>query len=157
MSRLLIAAVGDRLPGWAQEACNDYLRRMPRGYEVRLLEVKAEARRGGRTPEQMMAAEARRLQDALPRGARMVAMDERGMDLSTTKFAHCLRDWLDSGVPTAFVMGGPDGLDPFFKHACEARVRLSSLTLPHAMARAVLAEQLYRAASLLTGHPYHRE
>jgi 23S rRNA (pseudouridine1915-N3)-methyltransferase len=157
VSRLLIAAVGDRLPAWASEACTEYLRRMPRGYEVHVFEVKAEARRGGRTPQQMMAAEAQRLRDVLPRGTRMVAMDERGKDLTTAAFSTCVRNWLDSGVPTAFLLGGPDGLDAALKRDCNASLRLSAMTLPHAMARAILAEQLYRAATLLTGHPYHRE
>ena len=157
MQRLHIVAVSGKMPGWAVEACDEYLKRLPRGYEAALHEVKAEPRTAGRTPAQMMAAEALRLRTAAPRGARLVALDERGRDLGTAALAERLRGWLDSGVPTAFLVGGPDGLDATLKSECEASLRLSSLTLPHALALVLLAEQLYRAASVLTGHPYHRE
>jgi 23S rRNA (pseudouridine1915-N3)-methyltransferase len=157
LPRLYVVAVGDKLPGWANEACEEYLKRLPRGFEAALVEVRAEPRTSGKSVPQMMAAEARRLRAALPRGARLVALDERGKDLTTAQFSAKLRGWLDSGEPTAFLVGGPDGLDPALKRECELLLRLSSFTLPHALARAVFAEQLYRAASLLTGHPYHRE
>lgn len=157
MSRLHIVAVGSRLPEWANAACDEYLKRLPRGYEAQLAEVKAEPRTSGKSTEQLMAAEAQRLRAAIPRGARLVALDERGQDLTTAKFASRMRTWLDSGVPTAFLIGGPDGLDPAIKADCELLLRLSSFTLPHALARVLFAEQLYRAASVLTGHPYHRE
>jgi 23S rRNA (pseudouridine1915-N3)-methyltransferase len=155
--RLFIVAVGDKLPAWACEACDEYLKRLPRGFEAALVEVRAEPRTSGKSVPQMMAAEAIRLRAALPRGSRLVGLDERGKDLTTAQFSAKVRDWLDSGVPTAFLVGGPDGLDAALKRECELLVRLSSLTLPHALARAVFAEQLYRAASVLTGHPYHRE
>lgn len=157
MPHLHVVAVGDKLPAWADEACEEYLKRLPRGYEALLFEVRAEPRTSGKTVPQMMAAEAQRLRSALPRGVRLVGLDERGKDFNTDQFATKLRGWLDSGVPTAFLIGGPDGLDPGLKRECEVLLRLSSFTLPHALARAVFAEQLYRAASVLTGHPYHRE
>lgn len=157
MSRLHIVAVGSRLPEWANTACDEYLKRLPRGYEAQLAEVKAEPRTSGKSTEQLMAAEAQRLRAVIPRGARFVALDERGQDVNTAKFASRLRTWLDSGVPTVFLIGGPDGLDPAIKADCELLLRLSSFTLPHALARVLFAEQLYRAAAVLTGHPYHRE
>jgi 23S rRNA (pseudouridine1915-N3)-methyltransferase len=157
LPHLHVVAVGDKLPGWADEACEEYLKRLPRGYEALLFEVRAEPRASGKTVPQMMAAEAQRLRAALPRGVRLVGLDERGKDFNTDQFATKLRGWLDSGMPTAFLIGGPDGLDPGLKRECEVLLRLSSFTLPHALARAVFAEQLYRAASVLTGHPYHRE
>ncbi len=157
MPRLSIVAVGDKLPGWANEACEEYLKRMPRGFEAELIEVRAEPRTSGKSVEKMMAAEAQRLRAALPKGVRLVALDERGKDLTTAQFSAKLRGWLDSGDSTAFLVGGPDGLDAGLKRECELLLRLSSFTLPHALARAVFAEQLYRAASVLTGHPYHRE
>jgi 23S rRNA (pseudouridine1915-N3)-methyltransferase len=126
MARLHLVALGPRLRGWAAEARDDYLGRMPRGYEVARVK-------------------------SVPRGARIVALDERGRDLTTRQFAALL------GQPTAFVIGGPDGLDEDVKKKAAFLLRLSSLTLPHALAEVVLAEQLYRAATLLTGHPYHRE
>jgi len=157
LPRLAILAVGDKLPGWANEACGEYLKRLPRGFEAELIEVRAEPRTSGKSVEKMMAAEAQRLRAALPKGVRLVALDEHGKDLTTVQFSVRLRGWLDSGVSTAFLVGGPDGLDAGLKRECELSVRLSSFTLPHGLARALFAEQLYRAASLLTGHPYHRE
>ena len=157
MPRLYIIAVGDKLSGWANEACDEYLKRLPRGFEALLFEVRAEPRTSGKSVEQMMVAEAQKLRASLSRGARLVGLDERGKDLTTAQFSKKLRGWLDSGSPTAFLIGGPDGLDAGLKRECELLLRLSSFTLPHALARAVFAEQLYRAASLLTGHPYHRQ
>ena len=126
MPKLHLVALGGRLRGWAAEARDDYLRRMPRGYAVACA-------------------------DKIPRGVRVVALDERGRDLTTRQFAALLDE------PTAFVVGGPDGLDEAVKRSAALLVRLSALTLPHALAQVVLAEQLYRAATLRTGHPYHRE
>ena len=157
MPRLYIVAVGEKLPDWANKACDEYLRRLPRGFECLLFEIRAEPRTSGKTVDRMMAAEAQRLRAALPRGARLVGLDEHGKDLTTLQFSARLRQWLDSGSPTAFLIGGPDGLDPELKSACEMLVRLSSFTLPHALARTVFSEQLYRAASVLSGHPYHRD
>jgi 23S rRNA (pseudouridine1915-N3)-methyltransferase len=157
LPRLTIVAVGDKLPKWANEACGEYLKRLPRGFEAALVEVKAEPRTSGKSAAQMMTAEAQRLRAALPRGVRLVGLDEHGKDLTTSQFSARMRTWLDSGVGTAFLIGGPDGLDAALKRECELLLRLSSFTLPHALARAVFAEQLYRAASLLGGHPYHRE
>lgn len=155
-ARLQVVAIGEKLPGWATEACADYLKRLPRGYETAVTEVRAEPRTSGKTVAQLKAAEAQRLRQALARGARLVALDERGKAFTTEQFAAKLRVWLDSGTPTAFLVGGPDGLDDALKSDCELMLRLSSFTLPHALARALFCEQLYRAASLLTGHPYHR-
>ena len=157
MPRLFVIAVGDKLPAWAAAACDEYLKRLPRGFEATLVEVRAEARTSGKSVPQMMAAEAARLRVALPRGSRLVGLDERGKDFTTAQFSTKVRGWLDSGVPTSFLIGGPDGLDASLKRECELLLRLSSFTLPHALARAVFAEQLYRAASVLTGHPYHRQ
>jgi len=140
--RLHIVAVANRLPAWAAAARDTYLGRMPRGYEVSLTELRPAA--------------ARRLRARLPRGARIIALDERGRDLTTEQFARMLSGWLASGAPTAFVLGGADGLDPQLRKDAALLLRLSSLTLPHALVQVLLAEQLYRAATLLTGHPYHR-
>ncbi len=156
MARLHVVAIGEKLSGWATEACEDYLKRLPRGFEAALIEVRAEPRTTGKTPAQLKSAEAQRLRLAVPRDARLVALDERGKEFTTEQFSAKVRAWLDSGVPTAFLIGGPDGLDAELKKDCEVLLRLSSFTLPHALARAVFCEQLYRAASLLTGHPYHR-
>lgn len=130
---------------------------MPRGFETARLAVKPEPRGEGKPPARLMALEAARLAERLPRGAIVVALDERGRDLDTQAFARRLRGWLDDAAPLAFVVGGPDGLDADFKRRAALQLRLSAFTLPHALAQLMLCEQLYRAATVLTGHPYHRE
>lgn len=137
MPRLHVVAVANRLPGWAQEARDAYLARLPRGFETEVVLLKP--------------SQEGKMKERIPRGARVVALDERGRDLTTREFAALLAE------PTAFVIGGADGLDPAIKRGASLLLRLSALTLPHALAQVVLCEQIYRAATLLTGHPYHRE
>ena len=131
MPRLHVVALGARLPGWAEEACLEYLKRMPRGYAVARTLTKAE-----------------KLRSFLK--GHVVALDERGKDLTTRQFAALL------DRETVFVIGGPDGLEESVKKDATLVLRLSSLTLPHALAQVVLLEQIYRAATMRTGHPYHR-
>ncbi len=145
------------MPAWVSAGFNDYARRMPRDWPLELREVKAEPRTTGKTAAAMMAAEAVRLRAALPPRARMIILDERGSDLTTVMLTERLTRWSGEGADIAFVVGGPDGLDAGFKSEARDMMRLSSLTLPHALVRVILAEALYRAASLAKGHPYHRE
>lgn len=154
--RLVIVAVGQRVPDWAQTAWDDYAKRFPHELKVELKAVKTEPR-ASRTIETLYAAERARIEAALPKGCRIVALDERGTTLTTTALAHKLRHWQLEGGDVALVIGGPDGLDPAFKQAAHERIRLSDLTLPHAFARVLLIEQLYRAWSINANHPYHRE
>jgi len=135
VARLHVLAVAARLPAWAETACADYARRMPKGYDVERLLVKDESR----------------VRSAVPQAARLIALDERGREFTTAQFARLL------GEPSAFVIGGADGLSAATKSEAALVMRLSAMTLPHALAQVVLLEQLYRAASLLVGHPYHRE
>ena len=135
MARLHVLAVAARLPAWAETACADYARRMPKGYDVERIVVKDE----------------HRMRSAVPQTARLIALDERGREFTTAEFARLL------GEPSAFVIGGADGLSAATKSEAALVMRLSAMTLPHALAQVVLLEQLYRAASLLVGHPYHRE
>ncbi len=155
--RLLAVAVGTRLPAWADAAFAEFAKRMPRELSLELKEIKAEPRSGGKPVEALLAAEAGRIRAALPARCRLVALDERGADLATPQLAGRLRQWMETGDDVAFVIGGPDGLAPDLKAAAAETLRLSSLTLPHALARVLLAEALYRATSLLKNHPYHRE
>jgi 23S rRNA (pseudouridine1915-N3)-methyltransferase len=155
--RLVIIAVGTRMPAWVDAAFGDFAKRMPRDCPLELIEIKAEPRSSGKTAEQMMAAEAERLRAALPNRARLVILDERGDDLSTRQLAQRLERWQQEGDDIALLIGGPDGLDATLKQAAAEKLRLSSLTLPHAMVRVLLAEALYRAWSLTRNHPYHRE
>jgi 23S rRNA (pseudouridine1915-N3)-methyltransferase len=154
--KLLVVAVGQRVPDWAQVAWDDYAKRFPPEARLELKAVKTEPR-GSKTVPTLLAAERERIAAAIPKGARIVALDERGTALTTVALADRLQDWQLENDMVAIVIGGPDGLDPEFKRAAHERVRLSDLTLPHAMVRVLLAEQLYRAWSINTGHPYHRE
>lgn len=155
--KLLIAAVGTRMPGWVAEGYAEYAKRMPREMPLTLIEVKPEPRTSGKPAAALMAAEAERLRAALPARCRRVVLDERGADLTTRALADRLTAWAREGDDVAFVVGGPDGLDATFKQEADEAIRLSSLTLPHGMVRVILAEAIYRAASLAKGHPYHRE
>ncbi|MDB5900849.1 MAG: hypothetical protein JWP22_1398 [Ramlibacter sp.] len=154
--RLLVVAVGQRVPDWAQAAWDDYAKRFPPELRLELKAVKTEPR-ASRTLPSLLAAERARIEAAIPKGARIVALDERGTPLTTVALAAKLRDWPLENDVVALVIGGPDGLDPAFRQAAHERIRLSDLTLPHAMVRVLLAEQLYRAWSINAGHPYHRE
>lgn len=155
--RLLVVAVGVRLPDWLNAGFAEYAKRMPRELSMELVEIKPEPRATGKPVEAMMAAEAKRIEAALPARCRRVVLDERGDAPDTRDLARRLGQWLDGGEDVAFLVGGPDGLDPALKAAAHERLRLSSLTLPHGLARVVLAEALYRAHSLRIGHPYHRD
>lgn len=154
--KLLIVAVGTRMPDWVDEAFTDYAKRMPADCAIELREVKPEPRTTGKTPAQMQALEARRIEAALPSGGRWLALDERGRDLTTVDLSKQFDGWRTDGRDVALIVGGPDGLDKDLKSRCEGMLRLSSLTLPHGMVRVLLAEQLYRAWSILNNHPYHR-
>lgn len=154
--KLYVVAVGQRVPDWAQTAWDDYAKRFPPELKVELKAVKTEAR-GSKTVEQLYVAERERIEAAIPRGTRIVALDERGTALTTVALAARLKGWQLDSDDVALVIGGPDGLDPAFKQAAHERIRLSDLTLPHAMVRVLLVEQLYRAWSVNAGHPYHRE
>ncbi|WP_295641710.1 23S rRNA (pseudouridine(1915)-N(3))-methyltransferase RlmH [uncultured Methylibium sp.] len=155
--KLALVAVGQRLPDWADAACEDYLKRFPPDWRVELKAVKAEPRTQGRTVDAMKAAEAQRIEAAVPRGARRVVLDERGTRLTTRQLADRLLAWQHDGRDVALLVGGPDGLDDELKASADESLRLSDLTLPHAFARVLLAEALYRAWSVNAGHPYHRD
>lgn len=153
--KLMVVAVGQRLPDWAQTACDDYLKRFPPDWRVELKTVKAEPRES-KPVAAVMAAEAGRLDAALGAGVRRVVLDERGTRLTSTQLAARFEAWALDGRDVGFVIGGADGFDPAFKQKADETLRLSDLTLPHALARVLLLEQIYRAWSLLHNHPYHR-
>jgi len=155
--KLVVIAVGTRMPSWVVEGYREYAKRMPPGTTLDLIEIKPEARTGGKTVAQMLAAEAQRICAALPKAGRVVALDERGRDLSTCGLAVQLETWMQERGPLVFLIGGADGLDAGLKKTAVMQLRLSGMTLPHGLARVLLAEQLYRALSILGGHPYHRE
>jgi 23S rRNA (pseudouridine1915-N3)-methyltransferase len=158
--KLLVVAVGQRMPDWAQTAWDDYAKRFPPELKLELKAVKTEPR-GSKTLETIYAAERERIEAAIMssigRNARIVALDERGTTLTTLALAGKLKTWQLESDDVALVIGGPDGLDPAFRQSAHERIRLSDLTLPHAFARVLLVEQLYRAWSVNANHPYHRE
>jgi len=154
--KLVLAAVGQRQPAWADTAYEDFAKRFPPEMRLELKAVKAEPR-GSKTAEQLMAAEAARLEAAIPKGARRVVLDERGTRLTTVQLAQRMSAWMNDGRDVALLIGGPDGLDPALKASADETLRLSDLTLPHAFARVLLAEALYRAWTVMVNHPYHRE
>lgn len=154
--KLWVVAVGQRVPDWAQTAWDDYAKRFPSEIKIELKAVKTEPR-SSKTLETIYAAERERIESAIPRGCRIVALDERGTSLTTIDLAAKLKHWQLEADDVALVIGGPDGLDPAFKQTAHERIRISDLTLPHAMVRVLLVEQLYRAWSINANHPYHRE
>ena len=155
--RLLVIAVGQRVPDWAQTAWADYAKRFPPELRLELKAIKTEPRSGGKTTEQIMTAERQRIEAAIPSGTHVVALDERGSALTTAALAAKLSQWQGQGGDVALLIGGPDGLHPALRQAAHERIRLSDLTMPHAMVRVLLVEQLYRAWSINAGHPYHRD
>jgi len=154
--KLTIVAVGQKVPDWAQTAYDDYAKRFPPELKVELKAVKTEPR-ASKTLDTLLLAEKSRIEAAISRGTHIVALDERGTSVTTVALAERLKAWQLLGADVAIVIGGPDGLDAGFKKTAHERLRLSDLTLPHAMVRVLLIEQLYRAWSITINHPYHRE
>jgi 23S rRNA (pseudouridine1915-N3)-methyltransferase len=155
--KLLILAVGNKMPEWITGGFNEYVKRMPREATIALIEVKPEPRTTGKTVAQIMEAEAQRIENALPKDVTRVVLDERGAHLTTKQMAQKMSDWLGGGRDVAFIIGGADGLHESVRNSAQQLLALSAMTLPHGMVRVLLAEQLYRAYSLLHNHPYHRE
>jgi 23S rRNA (pseudouridine1915-N3)-methyltransferase len=150
-----VLTIGQRLPDWSQAACDDYLKRFPPDWRVEVKAVKAEPREG-KPVAAIMQAEAGRMEAALPKGTRRVILDERGSRLTSLQLAERTEAWERDGRDVALVIGGADGIAPAFKQTADEAIRLSDMTLPHAMVRVMLLEQLYRAWSLRNNHPYHR-
>ena len=154
--QLVIAAVGHRMPAWIETGFTEYAKRMPPDCRLVLKEIKPVDRSGSRSAETVMAMERSRIEAVIPKGSRVVALDERGKDLTSAELAKNLAQWQQGGTDVTFVIGGADGLDAQFKQQATMLLRISSLTLPHGMVRVLLAEQLYRAWSITQNHPYHR-
>lgn len=144
------------MPDWVDAGFAEYSRRLPRDYPLELVALRAEPRDRGKPVAQLLAAEAVRLRAACA-GYRIVALDERGAAWTSRVLAERLVRWRDDALDVAFVIGSADGLDAAFKRDAADRVALSALTLPHALVRVILAEQIYRAVALAEGHPYHRD
>jgi 23S rRNA (pseudouridine1915-N3)-methyltransferase len=155
--RVTILSVGHRMPGWIQSGFGEYVKRLPPEIRVELVEIKPEDRTSGKTVEKAKALEAERILAAVPAGATVIALDEKGRSVSTQGLSVMLAGWMRDATHPAFVIGGADGLSDEVRARADKLLSLSALTLPHGLVRVVLAEQLYRAWSILAGHPYHRE
>jgi 23S rRNA (pseudouridine1915-N3)-methyltransferase len=154
--QLVIAAVGHKMPAWIESGFTEYVKRMPAECRIHLKEIKPIERSGSKTAETAMALERAKIEAVLPKGSRIVALDERGKDLTSVQLSEFLTQWQQDGRDVSFIIGGADGLDAEFKSKADMLIRISSLTLPHGMVRVLLAEQLYRAWSITQNHPYHR-
>ena len=155
--RIRVIAVGLKPPAWVRDAARDYAERLPPELRLEWTEVRPDIRGPSGHPPAWMTAEAHRIREAIPGGATVIALDEHGDDLTSRGLATRLQRWRDRSAPLAILIGGPDGLDPGLKREAHERIRLSSLTLPHALVRVVIAEQLFRAWTILSNHPYHRD
>ena len=158
--KLHVVAVGHRMPAWISAGFEEYAKRMPREARLILREIKPEARSGAagaQAVERMLGAEHKRVLAALPAGCRQVVLDECGKSFSTRRLADTIANWQQDARDVAFIIGGADGTAAALRKEADMLWALSPLTLPHGLARVVLAEQLYRAVSILNNHPYHRE
>ncbi len=154
--KLWVLAVGHKMPHWIQLGFAEYAKRMPPELALELREIKPEPRSSKHNTASLLNAEKQRIEAALPKNARLVVLDEHGQDWTTQQLAQALPSWREDGRDIAFVIGGADGLDRTLQQQAEVLLRVSSFTLPHAMVRVLLAEQLYRAWSITQQHPYHR-
>ena len=154
--QLIVAAVGHKMPAWIDAGFQEYAKRMPPECRLVLKEIKPIDRTANKSAESVMAQERSRIEAVLPKGGRVIALDERGSAMTTLELAQQLSIWQQHGGDVSFVIGGADGLDAEFKQNAHMLFRLSNMTLPHGLVRVILAEQLYRAWSILKNHPYHR-
>jgi 23S rRNA (pseudouridine1915-N3)-methyltransferase len=154
--QLIVAAVGHKMPAWIEAGFQEYAKRMPPECRLVLKEIKPIERSSGKNAETVMAQERIRIEATLPKGGRVIALDEHGAQMTTVQLSQQLSIWQQQGGDVSFVIGGADGLDAEFKKNADMQLRLSNMTLPHGMVRVILAEQLYRAWSILRNHPYHR-
>lgn len=155
--QLVVISVGKRGPAWLRDAVSDYVRRFPREAALRPVDITPVRRSRDEPAGKVLKAEALKIRAAIPERHRLIALAERGSPINTRGLAGRMRGWMDAGENIAFVIGGPDGLDPGLIDAADESWSLSALTLQHGLARLVLIEQLYRAWTILSNHPYHRE
>jgi 23S rRNA (pseudouridine1915-N3)-methyltransferase len=154
--QLIVAAVGHKMPAWIEAGFQEYAKRMPPECRLVLKEIKPIERSSGKNAETVIAQERTRIEAVLPKGGRVIALDEHGAHMTTVQLSQQLSVWQQQGGDVSFVIGGADGLDAELKKNADMLLRLSNMTLPHGLVRVILAEQLYRAWSILRNHPYHR-
>jgi 23S rRNA (pseudouridine1915-N3)-methyltransferase len=154
--KIKIISVGHKMPSWVDEACAEYIKRMPRELGVEILSIKPGKRAAGKNALTVQEEESKKIIELSGKDY-MIALDERGVQLSTLELADHMKKWLSQGQDVSIIIGGADGLHPNIKSSANSLIGLSKLTLPHAMVRVLLCEQLYRAWSVINHHPYHRE
>ena len=154
--QLQVAAVGQRMPGWVNDAWHEYARRMPPGLSLSLREIALSKRGKNADTKRLTATESQALIESMTDRARVIALDVKGQSWSTEQLAQKLEEWMGDGRDVGFMIGGPDGIAPEVLQRADTRWSLGPLTLPHPLVRVVLAEQLYRAWTITQNHPYHR-
>ena len=152
-----LIAVGKKMPEWINTGYSEFSKRMPPELQINLIEITPSVRSKTTVIEKNIKEEGERIQSAIPANSRLIILDEKGKNFSSIDLSKKMESWLPMGQDIAIVIGGADGIDPKIKQQADEKWSLSSFTLPHALVRVVIAEQLYRAWSILQGHPYHRE
>ena len=155
--KIHLIAVGKKMPEWINNGYTEFSKRMPPELQINLIEITPSTRNKSTPIEKNIKEEGERIQSAIPTNTKLIVLDEKGKDFSSIELSKKIEDWLPMGQDIALVVGGADGIDPDIKQQADEKWSLSSFTLPHALVRVVVAEQLYRAWSILQGHPYHRE
>lgn len=153
---LTVIGVGHKMPDFVDKGVKEYAKRFGREFNFKIVEIKPVGRQGENT-DKILDQEADKIFEAAGSGSLIVALDERGKDMTTRELAKLMEKWMEDGTNPTFVIGSADGLSPRVKSSAGLMMRLSSMTLPHAMARLLLVEQLYRAVSIIQNHPYHRD
>ena len=154
--KIYILAVGNKLPKWINFAFTEYAKRLSQEITIQLIEIKPEKRTNNKNKEQILNIEYQRIKAATPTGCRLIVLDEHGEQWTSVQLANIIEKWMQAGGDTVFIIGGADGLHNDIKSSANAVFALSKLTFPHGLVRVLLAEQLYRATSLIKNHPYHR-
>jgi len=154
--RVQIIAMGDRMPDWVQHGYKEYIKRIGAGLQIELLEISPEKRGKSADVQRIMQKEAERMRQSIPRGNFVIALDKEGKSWSTENLADKIANWQQDGTNVSLLIGGPEGMTPELLQQADARISLSAMTFPHPIVRIILAEQLYRAYSILSHHPYHK-
>ncbi len=155
--KIHLIAVGKKMPEWVNAGFSEFSKRMPPELQINLIEITPSTRNKSTSIEKNIKEEGERIQSAIPDNSKLIVLDEKGKDFSSIALSKEMESWLPMGQDISIVIGGADGIDPVIKQQADEKWSLSSLTLPHALVRVVVAEQLYRAWSIMKGHPYHRE
>jgi len=154
--RVNLICVGKKMPGWVSQGYEEYAKRLNKDCQLNLIEIDMAKRGKTSTPQKYKAEEAKKILSVLPKGSYLVSLDVKGQQPSTEKLSERIDQWMHLGRDISILIGGPDGIDEALLSDSDEKISLSNLTFPHPLVRVILAEQIYRAWSLLNNHPYHR-